>query len=546
MTKKKEMIKLTKGDQVDVEMLDGSIVKYPREETRYIKADNKYYLPGVTCFRVRHSDGTMKWHRWNNGKIGFNVESQTWELINILEEDENLVKGIYNEQGQFGYFHLNPFNNVYLTENPQERLSASTICISAEIAEKLGYMESLKDGVWINKKSLPSSHLMKLGQKAVFKYDRTSINYNADESNNTYMEIIQQYNKHKNLIQPTGRCTDAAKLLDNYTFGFEIETCNGTIPKNLIGPLGVVPLKDGSLRDERGVEPYEYTTIPLIGEKGLETLRLLSTEVDKRCEFNEKCSVHIHISGVKNISEEFCLALYKLSRNIQNEVFTLFPMYKTKPENYQRNFTKNYCAKLHDLGTGNRELYLNTSKTQYKKNVKVDFDRLYSFLSDNTVSHTDETYNINSFLHPKGQTQKWNIHSRYFWINLVPFVFTRKRTVEFRLHTPTLNFTKLSSWLFICSAILKFTEVNQKQILTDEITYDLTTIINGYINNFGQNSYRDEYGEFVSRFLTEYCDMRKKTMKEDFEKRSDPFGSSIEFTGEKNFSFTSQGEKNLY
>jgi hypothetical protein len=37
-----------------------------------------------------------------------------------------------------------------------------------------------------------------------------------------------------------------------------------------------------------------------------------------------------------------------------------------------------------------------------------------------------------------------------------------------------------------------------------------------------------------------------KMMKEDFEKKGDPFGTSIEFTGEKKFGFTSQGEKSLY
>jgi threonyl-tRNA synthetase len=31
-----------------------------------------------------------------------------------------------------------------------------------------------------------------------------------------------------------------------------------------------------------------------------------------------------------------------------------------------------------------------------------------------------------------------------------------------------------------------------------------------------------------------------------FEKKGDPFGTSIEFTGEKKFGFTSQGEKSLY
>jgi len=539
------MIKLTKESLVDVEMPDGSIKQYPREETRYIKADNKYYLPGITCFRIKHSDGSLKWHRWNNGKIGYNVVNNSWDLINNLENNSELIKGIYNESGQFGYFHLNPFKNVYLVETPLEQLSAATICINEDIAVKLGYIESLKDGVWINKNSVTPSLLMKLSTKSVFKYNHTNITYNADENNSTFLNTIAEFKKNSHLIQPTGKTCEAAKLLDNYTFGFEIETSNGTIPKNLIGPLGLVPLKDGSLRDERGVEPYEYTTIPLTGEKGLEAIRLISQELEKRCEFNDKCSVHIHISGIKNITEEFCIALYKLTYNIQEEIYSMFPMYKSRPDMYIKNYHKNYCQKLQNLGLGNAEFYNNVNKTVFKKNIKRDFDYLYHFLSDGTVSKTDDKYNLNSFIHPKGQTQKWNLGARYYHMNLVPFVFSRKRTVEWRLHTPTMNFCKLSSWLFICSAILKFTEVNQNQILTDTIKYDLNTILNGYINNFGLSTYRDEYGEFVSRFLIDYCNMRKEAMKESNEK-GDGFGYNIEFKGDKRFNFTSQGEKSVY
>lgn len=538
------MIELNKKTLVDVELPDGTTKKYSRGDVRFIAG--KFYIPDVTCFRIRKSDGTYNYFRYDSGMIGYNVEENRWDLIGNLENDSTLIKGVYNEKGNFGYFKINPFKNVHLVEDASERMTSSVPCLNQDIAEKLGYVESVGTGVWVNKKNITTSKLIKLQEKAVFKYDKTNINYNADESNNTYLNILNEYNKNKHLIDITGNTAAAAKLLDNYTFGFEIETSNGTIPKNLIGALGVVPLKDGSLRDERGIEPYEYTTIPLTGEKGLETMRLLSKELNKRCEFNSKCSVHIHISGVNQISEDFCIALYKLCYNIQDQVYALFPAYKTNPEKYVANFHKNYCAKLPKINFIEGSAYKNVTKSVYNKLITKDFDQLYYYLSDNMINKTDETFNLNSFQHPKGQTQKWNLHARYHWVNLVPFIFTRKRTVEWRLHTPTLNFAKLSSWLFICSAIMKFVENNKSKIITEEIQYDFYSILAGYINNFGKSSYIDEYGQFVSEYLIEYCKMREDLMKKDLEIRGDAFGNSIEYEGEKKFNFSFKGQETLY
>jgi hypothetical protein len=174
-----------------------------------------------------------------------------------------------------------------------------------------------------------------------------------------------------------------------------------------LGPLGVVPLKDGSLRTPDGVEPYEYTTIPLESNYGLETIKKLSFELSKRCEFNEKCSLHIHLGSLKKRTEEFVIAFYKLCYNLQNEVFSLFPAYKLSPEKYVSGFQKNYCQKLPDLMLDEFDFNSIKSVSEAKNLTKEAFDRIYYFLSDHSML-TNETYNLNSLMHPKGNLDKWN------------------------------------------------------------------------------------------------------------------------------------------
>lgn len=538
------MIKIHKNDVKTVTTWNGREVSIENCK-RIGKKDPQYYEMNVDCFYVLNEKGEYKWTRLNTGKIAYNVESGKYELIKFLQENENLVKGIYNEKSEQGYFKFNPYTNVVLNDDYKDDYEKGTLCISGEIAEKLGFVEYLGTGTYVNPKinGLSKNSLQK---KAVYRYKNLNkLSYNADNNNKLFLNIIKEYNQNKKYISFSPNTTLASKLLP-YSFGIELESSNGFIPKHLLGPLGVVPLRDGSLRKEDGTEPYEYTTIPLEGDYGLETIKLLCSELTKRCDFDEKCSTHIHLGNLKKRTPEFVIAFYKLAFNLQNEIFEMFPAYKSEPERYVKNFHKNYCQKLPDLQLDNFNFNSIKSVAEAKRLTKDAFDRIYYFLSDNTVPVTDETWNLNTLKHPKGDMDKWNFHSRYMWVNLHPYMFSQKQTIEWRLHTPTFNHVKVSNWLFICAGIIQFAEQFTNEILKNEVPFSLMHVLSCYSNNFFKSFYETEYSQNVAKYLQDYVEFRKIMMKKSFENKDFYAYDTIEFKKDSKFTFSSAGLNSLY
>jgi len=524
MRKKREMIELSKKVETVVTW-DGRVVN--SENCKRILG--QYYEMNVDCFYVRDSNGKYRWFRLNTGKIAFNDVTKTYELAKYLEEDPSLIKGIIGNNLKEGYFKYNPYTTVTLNDGLGE-----IPCISKEVAEQNGYIEDFSKFHFLK---MDKRYKDKLERKSIVKYKGIQkLAYNADSNNNLYLKIIKEYQENKKFIELSPNTGLAAKLIP-YSFGIEFESCNGTIPKQLLGPLGVVPLKDGSLRTPEGVEPYEYTTIPLESEYGLETVKKLSLELSRRCEFNEKCSLHIHLGSLKKRTEQFVIAFYKLCFNLQDEVFSLFPAYKLNPEKYVANFSKNYCQKLPDLMLSDFNFNNIKSTEEAKKITKLAFDRIYYFLSDNVITSTNSDYNLNTLSHPKGLMDKWNYHSRYMWVNLHPYMFSQKQTIEWRLHTPTFNHVKVTNWLFITSAIIQFAEQYTNDILKDNVDYNLSNILKGYVTNFDKSFYSSDYNDNVSKYLIDYVQYRKEQMKKSFENK-DYYGSStIEYDKDYHFTF---------
>lgn len=405
------MIEMNKKGIGNVITWDGREV--PAENCRRIgKTKPEYYEINRDCFYVFNDiKGKYEWFRLNTGKISFNYETQKYELTKNLQDNEDLVKGIYDENNNEGYFKINPITNVVLTANLKDKVDSGVICRNRDIALKLGYEEYFGNGCYVKYKELGLSKA-KIQQKLLHRYDNVKkLAYNADNNNSLYLKIIEEYNQNKKYIELSEHTTQASKLFP-YSVGAEFESSTGIIPRQMLGLLGVVPLKDGSLRKEDGSEPYEYTTIPLSGSLGLETIKNLTCELNKRCEFDEKCSMHIHLGGVTKRTEEFVIAFYKLCYKLQNEIFDMFPLYKSYPEKYVMNFHKNYCQKLPDLQLEDFNFNSVKNAKEAKTLTKQAFDRIYYWLSDNQISVTDEYWNLNTLRHPKGELDKWYYLSR--------------------------------------------------------------------------------------------------------------------------------------
>ncbi len=427
----KKMIQISKKtDDILVTTWDGREV--PLEKCKRIgKTNPQYYEINVDCFYVLHPSG-YRWTRLNTGKIAYSHESKKYELITTLQNNNELVNGIIDANENKGYFKFNPYTTVVLVDNHLESPENGTLCLNKELANDLGYHEYFGSGLYVKEKD--KKRIASLSKIQLYKYKGVNkLNYNADNNNKMFLNIIKEYQQNKKFINISPNTEQAAKLLP-YSFGIEYETSNGFIPKQSLSLLGVVPLKDGSLRKENGEEPYEYTTIPLEGAYGLETIKMLSNELNKRCEFDHKCSLHIHLGNLKKRTPEFVIAFYKLCYNLQDEIFSMFPAYKNHPEKYVANFHKNYCQKLPDLNLDQFNFSTIKSPKDAKLMTKEAFDLIYRYMCDGVVSVTDDYYNLSNTVHPKGDIDKWNYMARYHFVNLVPYLFSNKKTIEFRFN----------------------------------------------------------------------------------------------------------------
>ena len=489
----------------------------------------QYYEKNVSCFQVDMGDGRLVWNRIDNGKIAFNYTEQKWQLIKFLESS-GLLKGIYDTNKTMGYF-LKDENVVWLKERFDT--SSSIPCVSLELAIKLGYISSLWDEFLYNKNSLSPEQFRALKQPKIVKYRNLAFNYNASADNSAFIKIKEQYALTD--VPISNREQDVSKLLFGKSFGIELESRNGSLLEKDLGRLGLVPLKDGSLRWNNGEEPYEYATVPFYGAKGLATIKHICKELSERCVFDEKCSLHIHLGNVK-YDELTIIAYYMLIQTIQEELYSIFPQYKRSEMEYLGT-PKNYNSPLPNIGLLTNNLFKKNydSSVEFNADVHKYFTKIVNWLTDGQVQEFP-MWNTNETYHPLGGT-KWNIHSRYFLTNFNNLVFSNTRTCEFRLSNSTFNYTKIVNWLFICIGIITFAERYSKEIISRKMKPTLNDILDGYKTSFGFYSFNDVLGTEISNYLKDYIEFRKVAIKKA-NSEGDWLARNIEF-GEidKNFKF---------
>jgi hypothetical protein len=496
-----------------------------------------YYEKNVTCFKIQNENGTIKkgkdwqWNRIDNGKIAYDVDNKCWELISRLQYRYNIVQGIFDESMSLGYFTPDIHTTVYIKDTLTT--SKYTACISAELAEKLGYFDLNYDGFYYKKSNLSSGdlkHIETNKPKSSYRFDTSIAHstgaYGANEGNRAFVNILKHYTSDKNTILITPDDYYLSSFIKGFTFGAEFETSTGFIPEKYCYKYGVMPLRDGSIGG------YEYTTIPLCADKGVATLRNLCTVLTKRANIDAGCSFHLHLGGYERTPESI-VALYKLIYLIQDELFLMFPAYQQDKPKYLGT-SKNYCKKLPQL--------------EFTNSVDTDLNEIFMFLTApedenhdidwERAKSIDSKWNLNTYMHPadpSGQS-KWNIKSRYYHVNLVPFIFSKKHTVEFRLHTPTTNFTKVINWLFICTAILKFASKYKNSLINGD-TYTLQDVLNIYGEKNGIE------GVSMSNYLTKYHHDRKSYFMQCL-KNSDIYGNEI--THDKTYKFESKTKIDEY
>lgn len=436
----------------------------PRKDCRFIKGD--YYLKNAQCFFI---DG--KWYRINSGYIVFDHEVKSWILRSTAYSLKTGIVYISPDCTNIerGAFTANLDKNVLIRMSNGDFETA----IDYKMLDANPMIEESVSGIYYFKKDeskLSSRFTTKLKPNKDGFYT-FPFNYGSDELLDTFSTSFREKFVGKLLS------SDAYKYLEDYTFGVEFETERGAIPERFLMPNGLIACRDGSIAG------FEYTTIPLNGESGIMAIKKNCELLSKYCSCSPNESLHIHIGNypktLKNIA-----ALYRLALLLQEEIYTMFPYFYIDTAQFKR---KSYCGPL--------------PRYELESTDALEiFSGLYYFLSNgNTFGSRFPTG-----AHPMDRSgqHKWDISPRYLWMNVIPLIWGKRGTVEFRCHTPTLDSQKVINWLFIVVSILKYAKKHTKDLVSSPYT-ELPPITL-------MNVICEAYPKKISSVLLDYISTRKK------------------------------------
>lgn len=436
-----------------------------------------------------------KYHRFNNGKIEYDHEIQHYVLIHKNHLKFGVVEVSENGEEIEGYFSPNLTKNVLLVDKGTKKH-----CISETIAKSLKYREQFSTGLFYPRENNNANYFTKLTKPPISK---TNLPYDSRFATNL---TTVQYDKFFN---PTFSNENLNKLGDflesnGITFGVEFETSIGYIPDRLCYKYGLIALRDGSIGG------LEYVTIPYSGRKGLYALKGVCEELSKRTNYDLKCALHIHLGGIKRNMTNI-LSSYILGYLTQDNFFNLQPPYKSGGSGIK---SKDYCNPL------DSSLFKSINSKVNNSNIKNEFSKLFSFVSDGRT-FDEYDYDLNKVKsHPSDPegTRKWQIRSRYRWINFVPIIFGNKKTIEFRQHDATFDFFKVVNFLFNCATFIKIANDYKEDVLNDasdlykslkQTPLDSIKIMNSFLLKKCNSELKD-----IVKHNNEYNKIRANIMKE--------------------------------
>lgn len=422
------------------------------------KYKDGYYQKGVDCFFIEEEN---KWYKLNSG---------------LIELDE-LNNKVYKKSSKLPFIYVVSSFNLDIPVILKTVLTYDNTILYNEYdtnkaTAKFVYVDNLQTFKCYIKKDLTLSIIQGLvsgsfdfnkysneiffkNQSNYFnfkglgtKYNPSQFSYTSDNSLESYLESNNYFieNYLKNNISKSSE--DLSKYLDKYKVGIELETSEGVMPDFISSYLGFIPLRDGSLRNRNtGEQGLEYATIPLQTPGQIESFKLGTKLLQALCKIDINCSVHVHISGL-NLTKENLVATYCLLYKLQDEFYSYFPDYKKINDGTKR---QNYTASLVNLTVTKEDGSIDVDKTA---------DSIINYLSSGR--YTKFSKDLNLF---NDETSKWNIPTRYHIWNFISWVFSKRSTLENRLHTPTLNYDKIYSWIIINVGILKFIEKESVNII---------------------------------------------------------------------------------
>lgn len=229
----------------------------------------------------------------------------------------------------------------------------------------------------------------------------------------------------------------------------------------------------------------EYVSGVLIGDAGIMHLQKVCNELNKRCEIDRKCSVHVHIGGGA-FNKDFIVFAYILGLLCEKQILAMMP--------HSRRLST-YCRYLECVFSVSEFLSkLDSSPEDYKIIIDEAFTKIFQYVGHIDGIVPNKEFNKKS-RHPMGEKCGYHHETqRYCWLNFVPALFKTRGnvrieridgiftevaeqdktfTLEFRPMSATLNFAKIKNWIKICMAFMYFVDNHQKDIIKGSI------VING-------------------------------------------------------------------
>lgn len=341
----------------------------------------------------------------------------------VDKESRGYIRGIVylsDDYAEFGWFKSSPNNIVILISNHLRRgMPGVYTGISREAFPELIW--SNKYGYYIQPNDLTDeevlSHKLVRGQ-GDFPYQFPK-----------HYEAVESFHLFNNAQTILGNEEYPLSKYLNYTFGLEFETSMGYIPQEKCFRDGLIPLRDGS------ISGIEYSSVVLKGNEGLNLLKQELDTLKEYTKFNKECALHIHMGGFPvdtiSIFALYCL-WYMVERDLLNK--ELIPELSFHTSEYKAN-QKDYCNMLSPNPRSFSDLFRAITGKKY--------------LGSLVQPHPADI----------GKRAKWNIKARYSGLNLVNMVcYKGPKTVEFRFLRPSFNFRKITLWLYILNAVLKYAE----------------------------------------------------------------------------------------
>lgn len=283
-----------------------------------------------------------------------------------------------------------------------------------------------------------------------------------DESENRPQTVLPGFTTHGGRTHLYGkvgrpRLSDDCTLTGGikYTFGCEIETAAGYIPRDAL-PGGVHVVGD------RSIGAYEYVTPILHGNRGIKYLKRLMTKIRDYTCVDDACAFQVRVGtlgaeGVESLvySLDFAVSLIKLCAHLEPEVFSICP-----PNRHPRLKYCNSIRMFKDINHDNVHEYLGA----YLYGPESTWD-IKTF--DDYWYDPDDKQNV-GYWYP----------GRYRWLSLIDVYAVRgAQALEFRIWPATTNFDKAYNYVLISLALVYVADFYRELIFKDVSQFDLKGVI---------------------------------------------------------------------